>query len=107
MKSWIPTWELVLVIIGIFMITHAFTAGAGDSKDIPMSVGHGKLIAWFYPEMNKKATAITRNIDCEAGVVIYTANSHTYGFAVATSTVPIKDTLLLMKEVCSGTDQSN
>jgi hypothetical protein len=104
MKSWIPTWELALVIIGIFMITHALTAGADDTRNTAQSMGHGKIVAWFYPEMHKKATLITRTIDCEAGVVVYTANSHTYGFAVATSVVPVRDTLLLMKEVCDGAD---
>ena len=74
-----------------------------EADETPESLGHGKIVAWFYPEMNKKATLITRTIDCEAGMVNYTANSHTYGYAVAISSVPIKDTLLIYKEVCSGT----
>lgn len=75
-------------------------------KEVVASIGHGKIVAWFYPEMNKKATLITRTIDCEAGVVVYTANSHTYGYAVATSVIPIKDTILLIREVCNGTNQN-
>lgn len=97
-------WLTIILVICVIATTSSWAKGRIDKTE---SLGHGKLIAWFYPEMNKKATLITRTIDCEAGIVIYTANSHTYGYAVATSAVPIKDTLLLVREVCDGTDKTN
>ncbi len=96
-------WVLVTTV---FALITCVALQAHAAKKMATSLGHGKIVAWFYPEMNKKATLITRTVDCEAGVVVYTANSHTYGYAVATSVIPIKDTLLLYREVCSGTDKN-
>jgi hypothetical protein len=56
------------------------------------------------PKLANEEIVITREIDCEAGMVLYIANSKTYNYAITMAAIPIRDTLLLYKEVCSGTN---
>jgi hypothetical protein len=64
------------------------------------------IIAKHMVDLDDYESTVTRHIDCEAGTVIWVANSKTYGHAIGIAVIPIRDTLLLFKEVCDGTNKA-
>ena len=95
--------QFILVVIFCAMLSVSSWAKDKVQRTVTPNI---KQIAVFRPDMEKKETTVTRIIDCEAGVICYGFNSHTYGYAVGGACVPIKDTLLLIREECDGTDKA-
>ncbi len=90
-------WVLVTTVFALI------TCVALQAHATKKMVEKANIVAKHMVDLDDDESTVVRHLDCEAGVIIWVANSKTYGHAVGVAVLPIKDTLLLMREVCSGT----
>ena len=97
--------EFVLAVVIIGLVTCVVLQAHAAKKTV--EILDGTIIAKHVIELDDDESTVTRHVDCKAGTVIWVANSKTYGHAVGVAVLPIRNTLLLMKEVCGGTAQND
>jgi selenocysteine lyase/cysteine desulfurase len=78
----------ILIIMGLVLFLSFSLCYADPTQSIPAQ------IADFNIDLNDGETIVTRVVDYKAGVVIWVANSKTFGLAVALAILPIEQTRL-------------